>query len=98
MNTWIQDNVPYAPGSAVEYQGKVYEKLDDNDQSPPDEIGGGWRRIDNCPNCNVAQYEAIEASFTSYEQRVKDHKAAVLAQLVAAGLDPADVKAVVDAA
>ena len=97
MNTWTQDNVPYPANAIVEHQGKVYEKLDDNDQSPPDEIGKAWRRIDNDPHCNVAQYEAIETSFNSYEQRVKDHKAAVLAKLKAAGLDPADVKAVVDA-
>ena len=97
MNTWTEDKVPYAPGSAVEYQGKVYEKLDDNDQSPPDEVGGGWRRIDNDPRANVAQYQAIESAFNSYEQRVKDHKAEVLAKLAAEGLSPEDVRAVLKA-
>ena len=86
----------YMPGSVVLYDGKAYQKLDDGDNSPPDDIAGGWDELPPERN-NLAEYTAIEASLGSYEQRVKDHKAEVLAKLAAEGLDPSDVKAVLGA-
>ena len=68
----------YIPGSVVVYGGKAYQKLDDGDNSPPDDIAGGWVEIPPERN-NLAQYTAIETSLGSYEQRVKDHKAKVAA-------------------
>ena len=32
----------YQPGDLVQHQGKLYCKADDNDQTEPDSIGGGW--------------------------------------------------------
>ena len=89
-----QPGVVYQPGTVVTYQGQVYQKLDDDDQSPPDDIPGGWVEI---TNDNHQEFEKIEASFNSYEQRKADHKAEVLAKLAAEGLNPDDVKAVLDA-
>ena len=86
----------YIPGSVVLYDGKAYQKLDDGDNSTPDDIAGGWVELPP-ERSNLAEYTAIEASLGSYEQRVKDHKAEVLAKLAAEGLDPSDVKAVLGA-
>ena len=87
----------YIPGSVVLHDGKAYQKLDDGDNSPPDDVPGGWKLIPD-DRSNLTEYQAIEASLGSYEQRVKDHKAEVLAKLAAEGLDPSDVKAVLNAA
>ena len=86
----------YTAGDVVVHQDKLYQKLDDGDNSPPDDIAGGWVEVPPERN-NLAEYTAIEASLGSYEQRVKDHKAEVLAKLAAAGLEPADVLAVLGA-
>ena len=89
--------ITYSPGSAVLHDGKLYQKLDDGDNSTPDDVPGGWELIPD-DRSNLKEYQAIEASLGSYEQRVKDHKAEVLAKLAAEGLDPLDVKAVLNAA
>ena len=86
----------YTAGTVVVHQDKLYQKLDDGDNSPPDDIAGGWVEVPP-ERHNLAEYTAIEASLGSYEQRVKDHKAEVLAKLAAEGLDPSDVKAVLGA-
>ena len=86
----------YTAGTVVVHQNKLYQKLDDGDNSPPDDVAGGWVEVPP-ERHNLAEYTAIEASLSSYEQRVKDHKAEVLAKLAAEGLDPSDVKAVLGA-
>ena len=68
----------YTAGDVVVHQHKLYQKLDDGDNSPPDDIAGGWGEIPP-ERHNLAEYTAIEASFGSYEQRVKDNKAKVAA-------------------
>jgi hypothetical protein len=94
METWNQTNAPYQAGVMVLHNGEAYRKLDDDDQTEPDTIGGGWELLQNS---NVAEFQAIESAFSSYEQRVADHKAKVLAKLQAAGLSPDAVKAVLNA-
>ena len=84
----------YATGDLVTHNGVKYRKLDDGDTSAPDDVPGGWVEI---TNDNHQEFEKIEASFNSYEQRKADHKAEVLAKLAAEGLNPDDVKAVLDA-
>ena len=96
MNTY-KAGTTYIPGSVVLYEGKAYQKLADDDNSTPDDVPGGWKLIPDDLS-NLKEYQAIEASLGSYEQRVKDHKAEVLAKLAAEGLDPSDVKAVLNAA
>ena len=68
----------YTAGDVVVHQDKLYQKLDDGDNSPPDDVAGGWVEIPPERN-NLTEYTAIETSFGSYEQRVKDHKAKVAA-------------------
>ena len=68
----------YTAGNVVVHQDKLYQKLDDGDNSPPDDVAGGWVEIPPERN-NLAEYTAIEASLGSYEQRVKDHQAKVAA-------------------
>ena len=68
----------YTAGTVVVHQDKLYQKLDDGDDSPPDDIAGGWVEVPAERN-NLAEYTAIEASLGSYEQRVKDHQAKVAA-------------------
>ena len=85
----------YTAGTVVIHQGKLYQKLDDGDNSPPDDIGGGWVEIPPERN-NLAEYTAIEASLSSYEDRKKAHRAAILKKLTDAGLSPDDVKAVLE--
>ena len=89
-----QRGVVYQPGVVVTYRGKVYQKLDDGDQSPPDNIPGGWKLIENT---NLAEYNAIDRALGSFESRRDTHRAEVLAKLAADGLDPADVRAVLNA-
>jgi len=96
METWKQDKT-YAPGTVVLHKGEVYQKLDDNDQTEPDSIGGGWVELQNT---NLQQYELIEASFNSYEQRKAQHQAAVKAakasaeaKLAALGLTKEELQA-----
>ena len=93
LEAW-QNGVAYAPGAIVTHQGKVYSKDADSDQTMPDDQKGGWTELQDT---NLQQYELIEASFNSYEQRVADHKAQVLAKLQAEGLNPDAVKAVLNA-
>ena len=38
---WMPD-VTYATGDHVKHEGKVYQKADDGDNSPPDDVPGGW--------------------------------------------------------
>ena len=68
----------YTAGTVVVHQDKLYQKLDDGDDSPPDDIAGGWVEVPAERN-NLAEYTAIETSLGSYEQRVKDHQAKVAA-------------------
>jgi hypothetical protein len=93
IETWAAD-AAYQPGNLVTHQGVVYQKLDDGDQSPPDSIPGGWSALENS---NVAEFNAIATSFSSDEERVRQHKADILAKLQAAGLRPDEVKAVLAA-
>jgi hypothetical protein len=93
IKTWAAD-VAYQPGNLVTHQGVVYQKLDDGDQSPPDSVPGGWSPLENS---SVAEFNAIATSFAGYEERVRQHKAGILAKLQTAGLNPDDVKAVLDA-
>jgi hypothetical protein len=93
MHTWNPDTI-YQPGDVVLHNGEPYQKLDDGDNSPPDHVPGGWLLVENN---NLPDYQAIEASFNSYEQRVAAHRAEVLAKLQAEGLSPDDVKAVLNA-
>ena len=75
METWKPDT-GYSPGTVVLHQGKVYRKANDYDQTMPDDKAGGWEEV---PNNNLQQFENIEASFNSYEQRRDAHLAAVAA-------------------
>jgi hypothetical protein len=93
MDTWKQGD-SYDPGTVVLHQGKAYTKLDDGDNSPPDAVPGGWQELETS---NVAEYQAIEASFSSYEERKAKHQAEVRSKLAAAGLSEDDVKAVLNA-
>ena len=86
----------YIPGSVVLHDGKAYQKLDDGDNSPPDDVPGGWKSIPD-DRSNLTEYQAIEASLGSYEERKAKHQAEVLKKLAAAGLEPADVLAVLGA-
>jgi len=92
---WINSKT-YAAGDVVIHHSKLYQKLDDGDNSPPDDIAGGWVEVPPERN-NLAEYTAIEASFSSYEARKAKHQAEVRKKLAAAGLDEADVKAVLNA-
>ena len=38
---WSAD-ATYAAGDEVQHQGKFYRKADDSDNSPPDDVPGGW--------------------------------------------------------
>ena len=38
---WSADDT-YAAGDEVQHQGKFYRKADDDDNSPPDDVPGGW--------------------------------------------------------
>ena len=69
----------YAPGDVALHEGTLYQKLDDGDNSAPDEVPGGWELIPE-EQTNLQEYLAVEQSLTSYEQR----KAARLAQVAAA--------------
>jgi hypothetical protein len=73
MHTW-KAGTNYAPGDVVLHEGKTYQKLDDGDQTRPDEVPGGWLEL-RTPD--VQQYLTIEASLTSYEQRRDAHQAAM---------------------
>jgi hypothetical protein len=92
---WINSET-YTPGDVVVHQDKLYQKLDDGDDSPPDDIAGGWVEVPLESN-NLAEYTAIEASFSSYEERKAKYQAEVRQKLAAAGLEPADVLAVLGA-
>ena len=83
--------ITYNTGDQVLHKSKVYQKSADTDQTEPDDVAGGW---DEVQGDNLAEFAAIAESFSSYEQRVADHKAAVLRQLTAAGLNPDVVRAV----
>ena len=37
-----QPGVIYAPGTQVKHKGRIYEKANDGDNSPPDDVPGGW--------------------------------------------------------
>jgi hypothetical protein len=93
METW-KHGKSYAPGTVVLHEGKVYRKDADGDDSPPDAVPGGWSEL---PNTNLSEFLAIEASFTSYEERKAKHQAEVRKKLAAAGLAEADVLAVLSA-
>ena len=86
----------YTAGTVVVHQDKLYQKLDDGDNSPPDSVPGGWVEVPPERN-NLAQYTAIETSLGSYEERKAKHQAEVRKKLAAAGLEPADVLAVLGA-
>ena len=86
----------YAAGDEVQHQGKFYRKADDSDTSPPDDVPGGWVEVPP-ERHNLAEYTAIEASLSSYEERKAKHQAEVRKKLAAAGLEPADVLAVLGA-
>jgi hypothetical protein len=93
IQPWAAD-VAYTPGTCVTHKGTVYQKLDDGDNTEPDAVAGGWSVLEDS---NIEEYNAIATSLGGYEERVKLHKATVLAKLHAAGLDAADVKAVLGA-
>lgn len=40
-----QPNTTYQPGDEVRHENRKFIKADDNDQSPPDYITGGWTPI-----------------------------------------------------
>ena len=86
----------YIPGSVVLHNGKVHQKLDDGDNSTPDDVPGGWKSIPD-DRSNLKEYQAIEASLGSYEARVASHRASILKALADAGLDADDVEAVLRA-
>jgi hypothetical protein len=92
IQPWVQGT--YSAGDLVSHNGEVYRKVNDADQSEPDAIPGGWELM---PSTNLSEFNAIATSFSTYEERVRKHKADTLAKLHAAGLEPADVKAVLEA-
>ena len=72
--TWTAE-VIYEPGEVVLHQGKMYAKLDDGDNTAPDAVAGGWQEVRDVQAEGLAEYQAIEASFSTYEERVKLHQA-----------------------
>jgi hypothetical protein len=96
IEAW-QQGKQYDPSVVVTHNGKTYQKLDDGDQSEPDEIGGGWSLI---TASNVTEFNAIAQSFDTYEQRVIEHqqklakaKETALQKLSALGLSQLEVEA-----
>ena len=89
-----QPGVTYQPGTVVTYQGQAYQRLDGGDDSEPDDNPGGWQLLENT---NLDEYRHIEESMSSYEARREAHTAEVLAALEADGLDPDDVRVVLNA-
>jgi len=93
IHDW-QPGVTYQPGTVVTYQGQAYQRLDGGDDSEPDDNPGGWQLLENT---NLDEYRHIEESMSSYEARREAHKAEVIAALEAEGLDPDDVRVVLNA-
>lgn len=82
MQTW-NDKTIYSPGTVVVHNDKLYQKLYDGDDSAPDSVTSGWKQVPDDRH-NLTEYTAIESSFNSYEQRVKDHQAKVAADKASA--------------
>ena len=72
LEAWVQGTT-YSPGSVVSHNGKYYEKLDDVDQSEPDEIDGGWLEI-LISKESLDRYQKTVESFSTYEARVIQHQ------------------------
>lgn len=68
----------YTAGTVVVHQDKLYQKLNDGDDSAPDSAPGGWIEVPPERN-NLAEYTAIETSLGSYEQRKAKYQAKVAA-------------------
>ena len=92
-------NYNWSPGLVVEYKGKLYRKLDDGDNSPPDEVPGGWSELPK-DETNLAEYLKVETALNSYEAKRDAHKAKVAAdrksaeaKLEALGLTVDELKA-----
>jgi len=94
METYKPGTV-YSPGTVLVHNDKFYRKLADGDNSPPDDVPGGWSELPK-DKTNLPEYLAIEASLSSYEDRKKAHRADILKKLTDAGLSPDDVKAVLE--
>jgi hypothetical protein len=77
----------YSHGDYVLHNGEVYVKVDDDDQSEPDNIAGGWELV---PNTNVVEYNAIVEAFESYEAKKAAHRRKVHDVLAAAGITDGD--------
>ena len=67
MNTY-ESGTTYAPGTVLLHNDKLYRKLDDGDNSSPDDVPGGWSELPK-DETNLPEYLTIEASLTSYEAR-----------------------------
>jgi hypothetical protein len=96
ITDWSAD-ITYAAGATVLHDGKVYEKLADGDQSPPDDIGGGWKPR---KAAGLESYRSVAAVLDGYEERVKQHqaklasaKASAKAKLTALGLTVEELQA-----
>ena len=89
----------YAPGEVVLSENKLYQKLDDGDNSAPDDVAGGWVEIPTAQT-NLPEFLKIDSSFGSYEQRrdaaVRQRKADLASaekKLLDLGLTSAEVDA-----
>ena len=93
MHTY-EEGTTYAQGEMVHHDGNLYIKTDDSDTSLFDDTSSGWQLVENT---NLDEYQPVEQALSSYESRREAHTAEVLAALEAEGLDPDDVKAVLNA-
>ena len=64
--------------------------------STPGEDPAMWQLLDII-NISIADFRVVETQLSSYEARVAEHRAKTLKALEDAGLDPADVGAVLKA-
>lgn len=92
-------NYNWSPGLVVEHNGKLYKKLDDGDNSAPDDVPGGWVEVPK-DETNISEYLTIEAQLSSFEARAKEHqehlaaeRASAEAKLKALGLTVDELKA-----
>jgi len=65
METWQPAHV-YPPRTLVVHKGQVYRKLDDGDNTEPDNVPGGWELVQAE---NLTEFLAIHERFSTYEAR-----------------------------
>lgn len=72
MDTY-NPSVVYNLGDLVVFNGKLYSKDNDSDQSTPDDVAGGWTHVTTA-TFDSSELDRINASFNTYEQRVQEYQ------------------------